>query len=82
MTEFEQQSHLVPRTLWEKLYLGWVLICFFMVWIGTWAVNEPVAVLGMPLVYVWCTSWGFVWLFGCMYFGLKIEAAAAEAKGE
>ena len=82
MTEFEQQNHLVPRTLWEKLYLGWFLFCFFMVWVGTWAVNEPVAVLGMPLVYVWCSGWGIVWLFGCMFFGLKIEAAAAAAKGE
>ena len=41
-------SHLIPQTLWEKLYLGWFLICFLMVWIGTWAVNKPIAVLGMP----------------------------------
>lgn len=82
MTDSGQQSHLVPRTLWEKLYLGWFLTCFFMVWVGTWAVNEPVPVLGMPLVYVWCSGWGIVWLLGCLLIGLKIEADAAAARGE
>tara|TARA_B100000470_G_C19782118_1_gene388139 strand:- start:970 stop:1236 length:267 start_codon:yes stop_codon:yes gene_type:complete len=75
-------SHLIPQTLWEKLYLGWFLICFLMVWIGTWAVNKPIAVLGMPLVYVWCTSWGIVWLAGCWSFGTKIAADDAAIKGE
>jgi hypothetical protein len=27
----------------------------------------------MPLVYVWCSGWGIVWLSGCLYFGLKID---------
>ena len=53
MTDSGQQNHLVPQTLWEKLYLGWFLVCFLMVWVGTWAVNEPVAVMGLPLVYAW-----------------------------
>lgn len=82
MTDSEQQNHLVPQTLWHKLYLGWFLICFFMVWVGTWAVNEPVAVLGLPIVYAWCSGWGIVWLFGCLFLGLKIEQEDAAARGE
>ncbi len=81
MTKAEQQStsHLVPRTSWEKLYMGWFLLCFLMVWVGTWAVNRPVAVLGMPLVYVWCTGWGIVWQAGCLFVGLKIEQEDEQA---
>ena len=82
MSDSGQQNHLMPQGLWEKLYLAWFLICFLMVWVGTWWVNEPVPVLGMPIVYVWCTGWGTVWLFGCLYFGLKIEAQRAETRGE
>ena len=80
MTDSGHSNHLVPRTLWDKLYLSWFVICFLMVWIGTWAVNKPVAVLGMPLVYVWCSGWGLVWLVGCMYFGLKIEKEREAAR--
>ena len=82
MTDAGQQSHIVPQTLWERLYLGWFLLCFVMVWIGTWFVNEPVAVLGMPIVYVWCSGWGAVWLLGCLYFGFKIERDDAAARGD
>jgi len=82
MTDSGQQNHLVPQTLWEKLYLGWFLVCFLMVWVGTWAVNEPVAVMGLPLVYAWCSGWGIVWLLGCLYFGLKIEQDSAAARRE
>lgn len=82
MTDTGHSNHLVPRTLWDTLYLSWFTICFLMVWIGTWAVNKPVAVLGMPLVYVWCSGWGLVWLLGCLYFGLKIERERVKARGE
>jgi len=77
MSESEYRSHLVPHTFWGKLYVAWFLICFLSVWFGTLAVNEPVAVLGMPLVYVWCSAWGIVWLAGCLLFGLKIEQQRA-----
>ena len=40
MAEPEYKSHLMPQTLWEKLYLAWFLTCFLMVYVGTWAVNE------------------------------------------
>ena len=80
MTE-SNPSHIVPQTLWERLYLAWFLICFLMVWIGTLAVNRPVAVLGMPLVYVWCSGWGILWLCGCLYLGLKIEREDDARKG-
>ena len=73
MAASEQPHHLIPRTLWEKLYLAWFVICFLMVWLGVWAVNEPIPIFGLPLVYVWCSGWGLVWLLGCLYFGLKIE---------
>ena len=82
MTDPGHSNHLVPRTLWDKLYMGWFAVCFLMVWAGTWAVNKPVAVLGMPLVYVWCSGWGLVWLLGCLYFGLKIEREREAARGE
>ena len=63
-----------PRTIWEKLYVGWFILCFLMVWVGVWAVNEPVAVLGgFPLVYAWCSGWGIVWQAGCCLIGLKVE---------
>ncbi|MFL2538681.1 MAG: hypothetical protein ACJ0RU_04235 [Candidatus Rariloculaceae bacterium] len=78
MMTSKQQNHLVPRTLWEKLYLGWFTVCFLMVWLGTWAVNEPIPILGMPLVYVWCSGWGAIWLVGCLYFGLKIDEEDAK----
>ena len=73
MTDRVPQNHLVPQTLSHKLYLGWFLFCFFMVWFGTWAVNEPVAVLGMPLVFAWCSGWGLAWLLGCLFLGIRIE---------
>jgi hypothetical protein len=82
MIEPELKSHLIPQTLWEKFYLAWFVFCFLMVYVGTWAVNEPIPVLGMPLVYVWCTSWGIVWLAGCWFFGTKIAADDAAIKGE
>ena len=82
MADSEQQNHLVPQTLWQRLYLGWFLLCFFMVWIGTWAVNEPVPVLGMPMVYAWCSGWGIVWLLGCLFFGLRIERERELSRGE
>jgi len=82
MTDSGQSNHLVPQTLWDRLYLGWFLVCFFMIWVGTWAVNEPVAVLGMPLVYAWCSGWGIVWLIGCLCFGLKIEQARELSRGD
>jgi len=66
-------SRLWPCTLWGKLYLGWFVLCFLMVWIGTWAVNRPVPVFGLPLVYVWCSGWGLLWLCGCLFCGLRIE---------
>jgi hypothetical protein len=62
-----------PRAIWEKLYVGWFALCFLMVWLGTWAVNRPEPVFGMPIVYVWCTGWGFAWLVGCLIFGLKMQ---------
>ena len=63
-----------PWTIWEKLYVGWFVVCFLMVWVGTWFVNEPVAVLGgFPLVYAWCSGWGIVWQTGCCLIGLKVE---------
>ena len=82
MTEPEYTNHLTPGTLWEKLYMAWFIICFLMVYLGTWAVNEPIPVFGMPLVFVWCSSWGLVWLFGCWFFGTKIAKDDAEAKAE
>ena len=82
MAEPATQNHLIPQTTWQKVYLGWFLLCFLMVWVGTWAVNEPVAVLGMPMVYVWCSGWGLAWLLGCLYFGLKIEAEREASRGE
>jgi len=82
MTDHAPINHLVPQSLWDKLYLGWFVVCFLMVWVGTWAVNKPVAVLGMPLVYVWCSGWGLVWLLGCLFFGLKIEQERAALRGE
>ena len=82
MTESAKHNHLIPQTTWQKLYLGWFLFCFLMVWVGTLAVNEPVAVLGMPKVYVWCSGWGIAWLAGCLYFGLKIEADREASRGE
>ena len=39
---------------------------------------EPIPILGMPLVYVWCSSWGAIWLVGCLYFGLKIDEEDAK----
>jgi hypothetical protein len=82
MTEPEYTSHLTPRTLWEKFYMAWFIICFLMVYVGTWWVNEPIPVFGMPLVFVWCSGWGFVWLIGCWILGTKIAKDDAEAKGE
>jgi hypothetical protein len=75
MTKPDQppSSHLWPRTFWGRLYLAWFVLCFLMVWIGTWAVNRPVAILGLPLVYVWCSGWGILWLCGCLFCGLRIE---------
>ena len=69
----EQDQTPRPRTLWEWLYVGWFTFCLLMVALGTWAVNEPTAVLGLPMVYVWCTGWGLAWLIGCLIFGLKME---------
>jgi hypothetical protein len=66
-------SPLWPRTFWRKLYVAWFVICFLMVWLGTWAVNRPVPVFGLPLVYVWCSAWGVLGLAGCLYCGLRIE---------
>ena len=82
MSESSFQNHLIPQTVWQKLYLVWFLLCFLMVWVGTWAVNEPVAILGMPVVFVWCSGWGLAWLLGCLYLGLKIEAERNRARGE
>ena len=52
-------------------------MCFLMVWLGTWAVNRPVAVCGLPLVYVWASGWGILWLLGCLFCGIKIEREQA-----
>ncbi|MED5534384.1 MAG: hypothetical protein VX690_01660 [Pseudomonadota bacterium] len=82
MTDSGQQNHLLPQTLWQKLYLSWFIFCFLMVWVGTWAVNEPIAVMGLPLVYAWCSGWGIIWLCGCLYFGLKIEQEDAASRGD
>lgn len=82
MTDRGHSNHLVPRSLWDKLYLGWFLVCFLMVWVGTLFVNKPIPVLGMPLVYVWCSGWGIVWLLGCLFFGQKIEKEREAAKGK
>jgi hypothetical protein len=35
--------------------------------------NEAVPVFGLPLLFVWVTGWGFAWLIGCVFLGLKIE---------
>jgi hypothetical protein len=70
-----------PRTLWERLYVGWFLVCFLAVYLGTWAVNEPTAVFGFPLVYVWCTVWGLAWQTGCLIFGLKMERDLESEQG-
>lgn len=78
--ERRKPSHIVPRTIWEKLYVGLLVVCFLMVWLGTWAVNEPVAILGLPLVYIWCTAWGVICLFGCLVFGLKMERDREQAR--
>lgn len=82
MTNASQHNHLIPQTTWQKLYLAWFLFCFFMVWFGTWAVNEPVPILGMPQVFVWCSGWGIAWLSGCLYCGLKIEKEREAFRGE
>lgn len=82
MTDRGYSNHLIPRTLWDKFYLGWYLVCFLMVWVGTLFVNKPIPVLGMPLVYAWCSGWGIVWLVGCLFFGQKIEKEREAAKGE
>jgi hypothetical protein len=82
MPETKGNSHLVPQTKWQALYLVWFVICFLMVWIGTWAVNEPIPVLGMPLVFVWCSGWGLAWLAGCLWLGLNIEKQRNESRGE
>lgn len=79
--EHPVQPRVAPRSIWETLYLVWFVICFVMVLFGTWAVNRPVSVMGLPLVYVWCTGWGFVWLIGCLIFGLKIEREQEEERG-
>jgi len=82
MKDQKNSNHLLPRTGWDKLYLGWFIVCFLMVWVGTLFVNKPIPVFGMPLVYVWCSGWGTVWLFGCLYFGLKIEKERENARGD
>ena len=69
-----------PWTIWEKLYVGWFTLCFLMVWVGVWAVNEPVSVFGFPMVYAWCTGWGIVWQTGCCLIGFRV-ARDDEAAG-
>jgi hypothetical protein len=79
----EQEPRIAwPTTLWERLYAGWFIFCLLMVAVGTWAVNEPISVFGFPLVYAWCTGWGFAWQTGCLIFGLKMERDIEAEQGE
>lgn len=75
--EHEYDDTLWPTTVWGKLYVGWFTVCLLMVLVGTWVVNEPIPVLGLPIVYVWCTGWGLAWLIGCTFFGLRMERERA-----
>lgn len=70
-----------PTTLWERLYVGWFAFCLLMVALGTWTVNEPTSVFGLPLVYAWCTGWGLAWQIGCLVFGLKMERDLESEQG-
>ena len=78
----QPRSPLWPRTFWQKLYVAWFVICFLMVWLGTWAVNRPVPIFGLPLVFVWCTGWGVLGLAGCLGCGLAIERERERRRGE
>ena len=67
-------NHIVPQTLYQWLYLIWFLVCLFAVWIiAPFYMNEAVPVFGLSLLFVWVTGWGFAWLIGCVFLGLKIE---------
>ncbi|OUU79054.1 MAG: hypothetical protein CBC38_05820 [Gammaproteobacteria bacterium TMED78] len=82
MSDKDSKSHLIPKTTWEKLYFFTFFFCFLMVYVGTWFVNKPIPILGMPLVFVWCSGWGLIWLISCCYFGIKILNESKKIKGE
>lgn len=54
----------------------WLLniVCFLLIYppIITYF-NKPVAVLGLPLVYVWTTGVGIVWMVGAFLLGFLAE---------
>tara|TARA_Y100001936_G_C15733726_1_gene487403 strand:+ start:185 stop:433 length:249 start_codon:yes stop_codon:yes gene_type:complete len=81
MSSNKIKNHLIPQTLYQALYLVWFVICFFAVWIGTLFVNYPLPVFGLPIVFVWASSWGALWLIGCIFLGLKIDKERAARKG-
>lgn len=70
----EIPSHFTPRTSKGRLFLLFNVICFLLVyWPVITLFNQPVAVLGMPLLYVWVTSVGIVWFLGVFLLGFWLE---------
>jgi hypothetical protein len=68
------RSHFVPRTSMGRLFLAFNVICFLLVyWPIVKLFNQPVAVLGMPLLYVWVTSVGIIWCIGVAVLGFRLE---------
>ena len=63
-----KRRHLYP------LYWAFSIICFALIyWPVVTFFNKPVAVLGLPLVYVWTTGVGLVWLIGGLIIGFLAE---------
>lgn len=70
----EIPSHFVPRTSKGRVFLTFNVICFLLVyWPVVALFNQPVAVLGMPLLYVWVTSIGIIWFLGVAFLGFWLE---------
>jgi hypothetical protein len=57
-----------------RIFWAFNVVCFLLVYPPIiFLFNKPASVMGLPLVYVWTTLIGLVWMVGAFVLGFMAE---------